>query len=354
MNVRMKSNKRLEMISAKKYKNILLCSIFIVVFLILDLAIGKTLNYHENFDTQDMHSLMWNDFYKCDQNSIDVMFIGSSHARFAFDTRIFDNELNVKSFNLASSEQTPLIGYYSLKEALKYQKPKLVVYEAYWREFGIVDNTTSAYFVYDYIKGLDTKTKLLVSMYDNKNFSSFLLQALCKTYKYRDNFIPMAKNVLKGKIIKPSPAFKGTQYSNFKYYENGSFGSDMVVSNEKLFKTNPFIKAGLYFKWNETQLEYFKKTIEMCKDNNIKVLIITAPLPQATMNYVKNYDEYSNRIRSITNDYGLEYIDYNIVNKKEGNFKNEFFFDSNHLNSKGTQLLDNILTSVIKENLDMR
>jgi hypothetical protein len=339
-------------VSIQKSKNILLCITFIVFFFIFDLLIGEVLNYYDHFDIPDMHSLMWNDLYKTDPNSIDVMFMGSSHARFAFDTRIFDNKLKVKSFNLSSSEQTPLIGYFSLKEALKYQKPKLLVYEAYWREFGMDDNTTSAYFAYDYMRGFDTKTELLANMYDNKNFPSFLVQAFCRTYKYRDSFVPAVKNVLEGRIIKPSTASKEIKYSNFKYYENGSFGSDEIVSNEKLFKTNPFQKAALYFKWDKTQIEYFKKTMKLCSDNNIKMLVITTPLPKPSMDYVKKYEEYSSKILSITNDYGLQYIDYNITNKKYGNFRNEFFFDSNHLNLKGTEFLDNTLIPIIKKYLD--
>ena len=332
----------------KKFKNFILFIAFILFFLIFDLAIGEVLRYYDHFDSKDMHSLMWDDFYKSEPNSIDVMFLGSSHARFAFDTRIFDNKLKINSFNLSSSEQTPLISYYALKEALKYQKPKLIVYEAYWREFGITDNTTAAYFAYDYIKGFDTKIQLLASMYDNKKFSSFLVEALCKTYKYRDSFFPAIKNILKGKIIKSAAASSAVKYTYFTYYKNGYFGSDKVVSNEKLYKKNPFKNAGLYYNWNKTQADYFRKIIKLCNDNNIKVLVITAPLPRPSMDYETNYEKYFSEIKSITNEFGLEYIDYN---KQETDFKNEFFYDSNHLNLKGTEALDNSLVPIIKKYL---
>ncbi|MBC8061070.1 MAG: DUF1574 family protein [Clostridiaceae bacterium] len=346
MDTNIKLNKEPNILPVKKYKTFLLFITFIIFFLIFDLLIGEVLRYYDKFDTptQDMHSLMWNDFYRSTPNSYDVMFMGSSHARFAFDSK-----LNIKSFNLSSSEQTPLVGYYSLKEALKYQKPKLLVYEAYWRLFSIVDNTTAAYFAYDYIKGIDTKIEFLASMYDNKKFPSFLLEALCRTYKYRDSFFPAIKNISNGKVKKKPTSSKSVKYSYFTYYQNGYFESDKFVCDEKLFKTNPFRNVGSDFSWDKTQDYYFKKTLELCNENNIKVLVVTAPLPKPTMDYVKNYEKYNNQITSITNKFGFEYIDYN---KQETAFKNEFFYDSNHLNFKGTEALDNSLMPIIKRYLE--
>ncbi|PYG89157.1 uncharacterized protein DUF1574 [Ruminiclostridium sufflavum DSM 19573] len=352
MNKEMQLNNLLKRGLLLKHKNFLLCITFVFFFFAFDFVIGEVLSYYDHFDTPNMNSLMWDDFYKSEPNSIDVIFLGSSHARFAFDTETFDNNLNIKSFNLSSSEQTPLVGYYALKEVLKNQKPKLLVYEAYWRVFGIDDNTTTAYFVYDYIKGFDTRSQLLASIYDNRNFSSFLAEALSRTYKYRDSFFPTIKNVLTGRIIKPSSPSKHIKYADFTYHQNGYFQSDEVVNNEKLFENNPFEKAGLYFKWNETQIEYFKKTIKLCNDNNIKVLVITAPLPKPSMDYIKDYKKYSSKIMNIAKKFGLEYIDYNSMNIKEGNFKNEFFFDSNHLNKNGSEFLDNLLIPVIKKYLN--
>jgi len=352
MNVQQNLNVSLKRTTTKKLKSFILCCSFVIFFVIIDLIMGGVLRYYDHFDTPDMNSLMWKDLYKQAPNSIDVMFMGSSHARFAFDTRIFDDELKIKSFNLSSSGQTPLVGYFSLKEALKYQKPKLLVYEAYWSEFGMNDNTTSAYMVYDYMRGFDTKIQLLANMYDNKEFSSFLVQVFSRTYKYRDSFIPAVKNILKGRFIKPLLPSNDVKFTDFTYYENGYFGSGKVVGNEKLFKKNPFRNAGSKLQWDQTQDEYFKKTLKLCKDNNIKVIVVTAPLPKPTMDYIKNYKEYSSKIMSITNDFGLEYIDYNIINRTGDIFKNDFFYDSNHLNLKGTRLIDNSLIPIIKNYLN--
>jgi len=300
-----------------------------------------------------MNSLAWNDFYKYEENSIDVIFLGSSHARFAFDTKTFDKSLGVKTFNLSSSGQTPVIGYYALKEALKYQKPKLLVYETYWRIMGTSDNISPADSVYYYIKGFDTKLEILSNLYREKNFSSFLMQALCKTYKYREGFIPAVSCITRGDFIKTQNSSDGNvKYKYFTYYTDGFFGSDIVASNEKLYKTNPFINAGTNFKLDNEQIEYFNKTIELCKKNNIKVLMVTAPLPSPSMKFIKDYYTYHSRFMEIAESFGIQYIDYNQENVKSNKFKNELFYDSNHLNMKGTEFLDNLLIPEIEKNLN--
>lgn len=331
-------------------KYFLKITIFIIIFKIIDISVGGFLYYHTYFNKPNMHELMWNDFYSYDDNSIDVMFLGSSHARFAFDSSLFDKELETKTFNLSSSGQTPVVGYYALKEALKYQKPKLLVYETYWRLFGTSDNVTPAYFVFDYIKGYDIKAEMLYDLSNEKTFSSFLFESMIKTYKYRSGVTAAFKNILKGNIVNSAVKVNNNiEFDDYTYYKDGFFGSEKVASRNKLFVTNPFKKAGSNFKWNKKQLEYFRKTIELCKENNIKVLMVTAPMPGPTINLLKEYDNSNKYLKDIAGQLKVDYIDYNIENKKTGMFTNDMFYDSNHLNIKGTELLDKKLAPVIKK-----
>ncbi len=327
-------------------------TIFLIIFKIIDVSVGGILHYYTYFSKPNMHELMWNDFYAYEDNSVDVMFLGSSHARFAFDTDYFDKALEAKTFNLSSSGQTPVVGYYALKEALKHQKPKVLVYEAYWRLFGTSDNVTPAYFVFDYIKGFDTKAEMLVNLSIEKNFSSLLFESLFKTYKYREGLAPAVKNVLGGNFRNDAVnVTSNIAYTDFTYHKNGYFGSEKVATQNKLFVTNPFKKAGQGFDWNDKQLEYMKKTIDLCKAQNIKVLMVTAPMPIPTMNFLKDYDKSYTDLNTIAKDMNVKYIDYNMLNRKTHMFTNDMFYDSNHLNEKGTRELDRDLSPEIRKYL---
>ncbi|OPX42222.1 hypothetical protein CLHUN_38720 [Ruminiclostridium hungatei] len=326
--------------------------VFLIIFKIIDMSVGGALYYYKYFDKPDMHELMWRDFYSHENNSIDVMFLGSSHARFAFDSGYFDRELNTKTFNLSSSGQTPLVGYYALKEALKYQKPKVLVYEVYWRMLGATDNVTPAYFVFDYIKGCATKVEMLAALSGEKTFSSFFMETAIKTYKNRDGLIPAVKKVLNGELINSDVEVgNNIEYTDFTYYKNGYFGSEKIATPYKLSVANPFKKAGLNFKWNQRQLEYMKKTLILCKENNVKVIMVAAPVPRPTMDFLKDYDEAYGHIKSIADSFKIDFMDYNLINRQTGMFTNDMFYDSNHLNVKGTGVLDRHFAPVIKKYL---
>ena len=70
-------------------------------------------------------------FYEQDSDTVDLLILGSSHAFESFNTGILWDEFGISSFVLAGSEQPMWNTYYYLKEALKTQKPKLVIVEGF-------------------------------------------------------------------------------------------------------------------------------------------------------------------------------------------------------------------------------
>ena len=66
-------------------------------------------------------------FYEMERDTVDVLFLGSSHAAAAFSPQELYDGYGITSYNLGSEQQNLLITYYWLKEALRYQSPKVVV-----------------------------------------------------------------------------------------------------------------------------------------------------------------------------------------------------------------------------------
>ena len=69
-------------------------------------------------------------YYKQTPNTVDVVFVGSSKVYCQIDTGVIWDEYGISSFDLGGSEATTWNSYYFLKEALKTQKPKVIVYDA--------------------------------------------------------------------------------------------------------------------------------------------------------------------------------------------------------------------------------
>ena len=62
-------------------------------------------------------------FYRMEKNSIDVLFLGSSYCMSTFSPQEIYNQYGLRSYNLGTQQQSLLVSYYWLKEALRYQHP---------------------------------------------------------------------------------------------------------------------------------------------------------------------------------------------------------------------------------------
>ena len=78
------------------------------------------------------HSLLtMDDFYSLEQNSLDVLLIGSSHIVNGIESQIIEDITGLRTMSCAIiGQQAPLhIDY--IEEAMKYQKPELLVVDIY-------------------------------------------------------------------------------------------------------------------------------------------------------------------------------------------------------------------------------
>ena len=70
-------------------------------------------------------------FYELENESVDILILGSSHAFEDFNTGTLWDEYGMASYVLGGSVQPMWNTYYYLKEALKTQTPELIVLEGY-------------------------------------------------------------------------------------------------------------------------------------------------------------------------------------------------------------------------------
>lgn len=70
-----------------------------------------------------------NEFYAMETNSVDVLFLGSSVAVNHFAPQLLYDRFGIRAFNLGTEQQSILFSYWWLREALRFQSPKVVVLE---------------------------------------------------------------------------------------------------------------------------------------------------------------------------------------------------------------------------------
>lgn len=73
----------------------------------------------------------YKDFYELEKNTVDVLIFGSSHAVSGINPQVIYDNYGITSYNLGSEEQSLVVTYFWLREALKYQSPKAIILDTY-------------------------------------------------------------------------------------------------------------------------------------------------------------------------------------------------------------------------------
>jgi len=124
-------------------KNIFIRLGFVMVFVLI-ISHLNTL-----FSIKTYHGIMQNRaMYAQPKNSIDVVFLGSSHIHCDVNTAILWDNYGIAGYDYSAAEQPIWITYYYLKEFCKNQNPEVVVIDLYsiarfgddFNEFWMPDN----------------------------------------------------------------------------------------------------------------------------------------------------------------------------------------------------------------------
>ncbi len=248
-------------------------------------------------------------------DSVDILFLGSSHTYRGFDPRVF-KEKGYKTFNLGSSAQSPIQTHVLLKRYLDKIKPKQIIYEVY--PATLASN------------GVESSLDIVSN---DKNDLYSLIMALkinhIKTWNtliyawYRDLF-----NV------------------NKDFKENPVKWKDLYIKGGYVQKEVSYFKPPK--KWdskeitiNKMQLKYFNEIIKDIKKRNIDLLLVYAPIPS------ENYNRYKNNkyFDSLMSTYA-KYYNFNKIVKLNDTLH---FFDSHHLNQNGVKIFNEKLLQILRK-----
>ena len=111
-------------------KNVLRGICFAVVFVILFGIFSAVFMPKWSFARSDETQTRIQAFYRQEKNSHDVIYVGASFAYCAISPLNIWEEQGITGYVFAGTGQKVWLSTYYLKEALKYQTPSVVVFEA--------------------------------------------------------------------------------------------------------------------------------------------------------------------------------------------------------------------------------
>lgn len=274
-------------------------------------------------------SIRWNDFYALEKNSLDIVFLGSSHCYRSFDPAIVDAAFGTESFNMGSSSQSAITSYYVFQEILRFQRPKVVVLELYWKTLHDDNQFTNASYNYEYMQNGAPKRDLFINAF----FPYDWLNYVFPSFRYRRNI---------GNLIK---LFAGEDANKLfsrkdEWYEYRGFVKS--IGELDLNEKNQF--EDYVFSMNligSRSIQFLTKLVETSKESGIKVFGVVAPLPPSSLSYIVNYEEIHLFYEMLQDQLGISIIDYNEINSTERIFEDSDFKDDDHLNYEGARKLSN-------------
>lgn len=292
-------------------------------------VIGFTLNKATVNRTSD-GCIQLSDYYKLKKDTVDVLFVGSSHVYYSINPCQLYQDYGIAGYLMASPGQPVWIGYHLLEEALKTQKPKLIVYDVY-----TLYRTESEAGSWECLLGM-------------------------KPSLNKWNAINAVNE--EGPLMDKYGAFFSFPYYHTRYDELTRKDYDKeqrsrylgykpdytVISKKKLAKWEQIDRTGFdQAKAVDPRTErYLRKLIELCRDEEIPLVLVNAPYA----NQMLEKQQAHNYTAQIAKEYGVPFIDGNrFVEQMRIDFSKDLV-EVSHLNYYGSVKYTDYLGQWIKNN----
>lgn len=239
-------------------------------------------------------------FYDIEKNTVDVLFLGSSHGVTSFLPQELYNQYGITSYNLGCEQQGMVTSYYWLREALRYQSPKAVVLECYFCFPYMVDeplNTEESYTrkAFDFMKWSPVKAEAV--------------KTICGIDRAQDvwsYYFPNARYHTRWENLDRNDYTYGDMASHSElkgfaplYFYLGEAGENFVPhdadSSDEQAEMAPLM------------LEYLDKITALCEENSISLILTITPAMAADLTKC-------NAVQAYADEKGLTFISFNEQN----------------------------------------
>lgn len=289
-------------------KRAIQCTCFALILIVILTYVSSVLSFKGGDSTYCMTK-----FYDQDEDTVDVLVLGSSHAFMDINPAILWEEFGIASYDLCGSIQPMWSSYHYLVEALKTQHPRLIVLEGLclyprdmYEQFVIVSNNYGLKWSRNRIEALRNSTV-------SREFADYLIEFNQSHGRYSDlseaDFRTDQGNPL---------------YANWKGFTYTTF----VAEFDRPDLSN--ITEGMEL---DTRIEtYYRKILELARDKGIPLAVVISPYVIVTEESQQTY----NRAAEIAAEYGVSFYNFNLdYDRCDLDFDTDFAEDGSHLNYLG-------------------
>lgn len=260
----------------------------------------------------------------------EVIFIGDCEVYANFSPPVLYEETGIKSYIRGSSQQLIWQSYYILKETLKYETPRVVIFNVNAMRYDKPVSESYNHLTADYMKWSSEKVNLInASMTKEENFLYYLLPIT----RYHSRYKELTKE-------------------DFQYLfkkKNNTFNGFLINKNIKPVTSLPTKRILPNYEFAQENFDYLNKILQLCQDNNIKLVLIKAPSL-----YPFWYEEYDEQITEFAKENNINY--YNLINQASTiglDYTTDTYDAGLHLNLYGATKLSKYFAHLLTDNYDL-
>jgi hypothetical protein len=305
--------------------------LFSLPIIILVYPLDRLVSYFQansNYDSSG-ETYIWNAINKGKINC-DILIYGSSRAWTHFDTKIIQEGLNQKTYNLGIDGHNFRLQYLRHKELIKHnKKPKKIILSI--DIFSLQRRET-----------LYNKSQFLPFLLWNKTIYNFT--SIYDGFEVYDYCFPLLRycgqkeslkaalhNLILGSDTQPS-RIKGYMGQDYKWEYTNSYQLKAVLDSCKI-------------NLDANSIYLFYQFIKECKKKNIELILVYSPEYIAAQKFIKNRNKLINYYKFTAKRFNIKFLDYS---SNAICLDTKYFLNAEHLNKKGSELFSKQLVKDLK------
>ncbi len=264
--------------------------------------------------------------YREPRGTVDVLILGSSHPLNAIDPVRLGEKYGIRANNFAQNGQVLPQTYYALKDALRYQSPKLVVLDVYKAiQDSLIDTPATMHHTADNMRPGLPKAQMVFDLLPRGERAEYLFNVIAYHTRWKEltpeDFAP------------PDVSAKGALALSGTY------------SPPEGWKPLP---ESVTAPGAAVELAYLDRIVALCEERGIELLLVSVPFT-ADENDEYNRQAVLNGMAGYAAEHGLTYINMTHRAEEIGLDFSSDMADMFHVNERGMAKVTDWLGAYISE-----
>lgn len=264
--------------------------------------------------------------YYEEEKDHDVIFIGDCEVYENFSPAVLWENYGINSYIRGSAQQLIWQSYYLLEDTLRYETPKVVVFNVLSMQYDKPQKEAYNRMTLEGMKWSSSKVKsIYASMTSKENFEEYLFPIL----RYHSRWSDLKKSDLENMFQVPTVSHNG-YYMRVDAKAAGSIPEPIPLAE---------------YQFGKNAYRYLDKITQLCQEKGIQLILIKAPSL-----YPHWYDQWEAQMEEYAGEHDLLYLNFLECTEEVGlDFQTDTYDGGLHLNLSGAEKLSDYFGRILTE-----